>query len=275
LNPALKIFALNLIISLYVNLDSIMLGFLKDETAAVGYYTASTRISKTLVSMVGALGTVLLPRLSNLAGRNSPEEFWSLADKSLRFIVAFSLPMTAGVFFMAAPVIHLYCGNNYEPSVLTLQIMSPIILFISVSGVYNMQILYSLGKEKLAIFSASLGALVNLTLNFCLIPAYSQYGAGVATVIAELAVIICTVIISRKYIPVRLFFGKKIHYCMATLLIIAVLLLLKLFGMNEISYLIIGTAVSAAVYYGYLMLVKDEIVLQVTKSCIKTIKSFV
>jgi O-antigen/teichoic acid export membrane protein len=275
LKPASKIFALNLIISLYVSLDSIMLGFMKDGTAAVGYYTASTRISKTLVSLVGALGPVLLPRLSSLATRNSQEEFWSLADKSLRFIVAFSLPVTVGVFFMASPIIHLFCGSDFEPSVLTLQIMSPVILFISVSGLYCMQILYSMGKEKLAIFSASLGALVNLTLNFCLIPAYSQYGAGVATVIAELAVIVCTVITGRKYIPVHLFFGKKIHYCIATLLIIVFLLLLKLFRMNEISYLITGTAVSAAVYYTYLMLVKDEIILQVTKSCIKTIKSFV
>ncbi|MDR1223835.1 MAG: flippase [Tannerella sp.] len=273
LNPALKIFALNLIISLYINLDSIMLGFLKDETA-VGYYAASTRISKTLVGLVGALGPVLLPRLSSLAIRNSQEEFWSLADKSLRFIVAFSLPMTVGVFFMASPIIHLFCGSDFEPSVLTLQIMSPVILFISVSGLYCMQILYSMGKEKLAIFSASLGALVNLTLNFCLIPVYSQYGAGVATVVAELAVIVCTVITGRKYIPVHFFFGKKIHYCIATLLVITFLLLLKLFRMNEISYLITGTVVSATVYYTYLMLVKDEIILQVTKSCIKTIKSF-
>lgn len=271
LKPAMKIFALNLIISLYVSLDSIMLGFLKNETTAVGYYTASTRISQTLVSLVGTLGPVLLPRLSNLAGRNSSEEFRSLADKSLRFIIALSLPITAGVFFMASPIIHLFCGNHFEPSVLTLQIMSPVILFISVSGFYNMQILYSLGKEKLAILSVSLGALINLILNFCLIPAYSQYGAGIATVIAELIVVISTLIIGRKYIPVHIFSKKKIHYYTATVLLIVFLSSLKLVGMNEVYYLIIGTVVSVIVYYTYLMLVKDEIIIQITKSCIKIV----
>lgn len=272
LKPAMKIFALNLIISLYVSLDSIMLGFLKNETAVVGYYTASTRISKILVGLVGALGPVLLPRLSNLAGRNSSEEFRSLADKSLRFIIALSLPLTVGVFFMASPVIHLFCGNNFEPSVLTLQIMSPIILFISVSGFYNMQILYSLGKEKLAIFSVSLGAVINLILNFCLIPAYAQYGAGIATVIAELIVVISTLITGRKYIPVHIFSGTKIHYYVATMLISVFLVLLKLFDMNETYYLITGTVVSIIIYYTYLMLVKDEISMQITQLCMKMIK---
>ena len=36
LRPALRIFAMNLVISIYVNLDSVMLGFIKNE-AAVGY----------------------------------------------------------------------------------------------------------------------------------------------------------------------------------------------------------------------------------------------
>lgn len=39
LKPALRIFVLNLMISIYVNLDSIMLGFLKNGQA-VGFYTA-------------------------------------------------------------------------------------------------------------------------------------------------------------------------------------------------------------------------------------------
>ena len=38
--PALKIFILNVIISIYVNLDTVMLGFIRNETL-VGYYDAS------------------------------------------------------------------------------------------------------------------------------------------------------------------------------------------------------------------------------------------
>ncbi|WP_301706566.1 oligosaccharide flippase family protein, partial [uncultured Parabacteroides sp.] len=65
LKPALRIFILNLMISIYVNLDSIMLGFLKDEQA-VGFYTAATRVTKAVIGIVSSLGMVLLPRFSNM-----------------------------------------------------------------------------------------------------------------------------------------------------------------------------------------------------------------
>lgn len=65
LKPALQIFVLNLIISIYVNLDSVMLGFLKDQEA-VGYYTAATRLTRAVLAIVASMGSVLLPRFSNL-----------------------------------------------------------------------------------------------------------------------------------------------------------------------------------------------------------------
>ena len=64
--PALKIFMLNIIISIYVNLDTVMLGFIRNETL-VGYYDASVRITKAILGIVQALGTVLLPRFASLA----------------------------------------------------------------------------------------------------------------------------------------------------------------------------------------------------------------
>lgn len=65
LKPALRIFVLNLIISLYVNLNSVMLGFIKD-TESVGLFTAATRLSQMILGVTSALGTVMLPRLTNL-----------------------------------------------------------------------------------------------------------------------------------------------------------------------------------------------------------------
>ena len=49
--PALKIFMLNIIISIYVNLDTVMLGFIRNETL-VGYYDASVRITKAILGIV-------------------------------------------------------------------------------------------------------------------------------------------------------------------------------------------------------------------------------
>lgn len=46
-----------------------------------------------------------------------------------------------------------------------MQIMSPIILFIAISGMLGMRILYALGKENIVIYSTVIGAVINFLLN--------------------------------------------------------------------------------------------------------------
>ena len=74
LKPALQIFVLNLTISIYVNLDSVMLGFIRNEEA-VGYYTAATKLTKAILSIISSLGLVLLPRFSNMISNGEFTEF--------------------------------------------------------------------------------------------------------------------------------------------------------------------------------------------------------
>lgn len=262
--PALKIFVLNLVISIYVHLDSVMLGFLKDEVA-VGYYAASTRIIKSILGIVQSLGGVLLPRLSNLAGDRRMDEFKNLSNKAVGFILAVSLPLTVGVIFMASPLIHLFCGDNFEPSILTIQIIAPIILFISVSNISGPQILYSLGKENLVVLATIGGAAINVSLNFLLIPSYSQYGAGIATSIAEFVVMILMIVFVWKYIPVRIFSKETMNYYIATFLMGISLFILSLARLNEYVFCGIGIVLSTIIYIVFLIWRKDYIVIALKK----------
>lgn len=261
LKPALKIFVLNLVISIYINLDSVMLGFLKNETA-VGYYVAATRITKSILGVVQSLGTVLLPRFSNLVSTNQMADFKNLSDKAISLIFATSLPLTVGLIFMASPLIHFFCGENFEPSILTLQIMAPIILFIAMSGIIGMQILYSLGKEKLVIMATLGGAITNFSLNWVLIPSYGQYGAGIATSIAEFVVTTLMIILGWKYMPVRFFSKQNCTYYIATFAVTALLLLLLLPDFGEVAYCCIGVLFSVILYITILSKRKDPLVYQ-------------
>ena len=81
IRPALKVFVLNLIISLYVQLNSIMLGFMSSETA-VGYFTAGNKIIMICLTLIGSITTVLLPRCSNLYETGRIEEFANIIKNS-------------------------------------------------------------------------------------------------------------------------------------------------------------------------------------------------
>ena len=264
--PALKIFILNLVIS-----DSVMLGFLKNEES-VGYYAAATRLTKAILGIVSSLGAVLLPRFSNMITNGQKEEFQLLANKAASFTIALSLPMSVGLIFMAAPIIHIFCGNGFEPSILTLKLVAPIVLFIGLSGIIGMQILYPQGREKYVIISTMVGACINLLINYLLIPQYGQYGAALGTVIAEFMVTVIMILLGRKYLPINILSKQNLHYLIGSIVISILLAFLFVFPLHEVNYLLIGILLSVIVYYAYLLMIKDTLALQLKKLLLSIFK---
>ena len=270
LKPALQIFILNLTISIYVNLDSVMLGFIKSEEA-VGYYTAATKLTKAILGIISSLGLVLLPRFSNMISNGEFTEFKSLANKVISFTIALSLPLSIGLIFMSPILINLFCGKDFAPSILTLQLIAPIILFIGLSGIIGMQILYPQGKEKIVILATTCGAFINFTLNLLLIPRYSQYGAAIATTFAELTVVTAVIFFGRQMLPVHFLSKQNLHYVIGSILIALCLCLIQYVHLPDIYELITGILISGLVYGFYLYLNKDIFIIQT----IDTIKSII
>lgn len=272
LQMSLRLFVLNLIVSLYVILDSVMLGFLKDETA-VGYYAGAMRMTKIVLGIVTSLGVVLLPRFSNLISVGKREEFIALGNKAISFTLAMVLPMAVGLVLLAHPIIMLFCGISYEPSILTLQILAPIIIFIGFSGLLGMQVLYPLGQEKLVIKATLLGAILNITLNLLLIPKFSQYGAAVATFVAEFTVMAVVLLAGKKYLPFRFLSRQNREYVIATLLMTVVLLPLNFCGFSMWQSVVLCPLVGCVVYFGYLTWRRDPFYLTIRKIIIKKLRA--
>ena len=71
-------FAMSCAITVYTNLDTVMLGFMSSNTD-VGYYNAAVKIKHILVSLVTSLGTVLLPRSTYYIEKGQINEFKRIA----------------------------------------------------------------------------------------------------------------------------------------------------------------------------------------------------
>ena len=262
LKPALRIFVLNLIISVYINLDTVMLGFMKDP-AVVGYYTGATKLTKILTGIVGSLGTVMLPRLSHLTMTGQKDEFNRLAQKSIDVVMALSLPLFLGLIVLAPVLIRLFCGPSYEPAILTLQIISPILLFIAISNVLGIQILYPQGHEKLIIYSALIGAIINIVLNLLLIPYYSQDGAAIATVIAELGVTSTMIITGSHIFSIKIFSKRYINYVLGATIMFILCFCVQKTNLPDIGMLVLVPLVGGIIYIGFLYLRKDIMVTEI------------
>jgi O-antigen/teichoic acid export membrane protein len=262
LAPALRIFVFNLVTSIYVNLDTVMLGFMQNNDS-VGYYTGATKLTKLLMGIITSLGTVMLPRLSNLVQKGEHDEFKRLSQRAIDYVMTMSVPIAIGLLVMSPTLIHIFCGDSYDPAITTLQIISPIIIVIAMSQVIGLQILYPQGKEKLVIISTCVGALVNLSLNMLLIPKYSHNGAAIATVIAETLVTITQLVIAHKFIPVRLFTGLHIKCIASSLFMGAVCYALMRLQLTDIQSIIIIPMTGVVVYGILLVATKNPFVFTV------------
>lgn len=144
--PALRIFILNLSISLYVNLDSVLLGFLSTNEN-VGYYTAVSKLVRAAEAITVALGNVILPRLSNLYASGDMEGFKRIENKALDYVVMLVLPMTAGLVAIAPSVIPVFSGEAYIPAVPTMEIFALSVPFSGFNLIVGLHILYTRGKK--------------------------------------------------------------------------------------------------------------------------------
>ena len=217
LKPALHIFVFNVIASIYLQLNNVLLGFMKDAEA-VGYFTAATKLMVIAVGLSSALGTVMMPRTSNLVAENKMNEFKELVQKSYDFIIASTIPLTIGLMFVSPYIILVLCGVNFTPAILTSQIIALNVLMIGVSNVLGMQILYPMNQINIVILSISIGAITNLLLNLILIPRYGHNGTAIAYMLAETLVSISMFCFGRKYIPVHIFKKEYFHYIILSLI---------------------------------------------------------
>ena len=262
IKPALRIFVLNLIISIYINLNTVMLGFIDNEYA-VGIYTAGNKIPHIVLSVVTSMGAVLLPRCSNLVAIGKMDEFASVCQKSIRFICCLAIPFTIAIFMLATPIVYIFGGKDFLPAVSVVYYTAPIIIFIGLSNIIGIQILYPLGKEMIVIYSTIFGAIVNFILNLILIPLYSANGAAIATLIAECSVLIYQIGKGQKYISFKLFDTYILTYITISFLMTFAIILILKFYMNIYVQFLMSFIVGSLIYAIGLYWLKDDIVLSI------------
>ena len=189
LNPLLKVYLINFTISIYLQLDTVMLGFMA-SSEDVGYYSAGLKITKILLALVTSLGFVLIPRLSYYKANNMNYEFDEMIEKSFRLIWLLGLPIVASLMVLRSDLILIFTNKQFLNASIIVLISSPLVLFIGLSNILGLQILFPLGLEKKLIYSVAIGAFIAFCLNLILIPLYSFIGSAISILISELGVII-------------------------------------------------------------------------------------
>ena len=257
LKPILILFAQSMAVSIYTNLDTVMLGFIKTDKD-VGYYNAAVKIKTVLLSLVTSLGNVLLPRMSYYAQNGLRDNFLNMMTKALNFTLLISIPLSTYFVVYSKEAMLFIAGDEYIKAVTAMQIITLAIIPNGLTGVLGVQILTALGKEKYVLYSVITGAISDFLLNLIFISRYGAAGAAFATTVAEflvLAVQICYTRDILKKVSQRFHIGI---YILATIVGVACSLMVRFFDIKSYFGTLVISSGIFFVMYAFVPIISRE-----------------
>lgn len=234
----------------YFRIDGIMLSKL-DNVPAVGVYQIGYKFSDVLAFMAPALLGAVLPQLI----RAWPSHFADFRRTFRQaFIVFFAFGTFATVTFavLCGPTIATLYGSDYAGAARPARLLvigQGLNLFTQLAFVT----LVAAHRRKLYPIATFAGLVVNVTLNFVLIPRYSATGAGISTIITEV-VVLAILGYAVRDLPIRPLPWRSI----AVIATSGCVLLLALFAIRAVAPWEVALLAALVLYPGMLHVLRID-----------------
>lgn len=245
--PCLMLFLPVIAVSIYKIMDKIMLGILAN-VSEVGYYENAEKIVQVPLSIITALGTVTLPRASNMVSNNKEKELKELIEKTMPFVMFLAMPMTLGIIAISKNFSMLFLGQEFEKSGIIMQLLAITIIFLSWGNVIRTQYLIPKERDKEYIISAFLGAIINFIINYLLIPKYTSIGACIGTIIAEFTVMLYQSIVVSKDLPLKNYIKKSLNFVLKSAIMFIIILIIGKYIKNTKIQILLQVTIGIIIY---------------------------
>ena len=275
LKPTIVLFIPQIASQIYVVLDKTMIGILVEDKAEVGYYEQSQKIVKIILTLATSLGTVMLPRIASEFAKGKQEQIRKSILNSFNYIFLLSIPMMIGLVVITQDLIPWFLGEGFNKSIYITYAISPIMIMIGLSSVIGTQYLLPTKKQKQYTISVITGALVNLFLNFILIPHYLSIGAAIATVVAETSVTGVQFYFIRNDFKIKEILKMSLKYFIVAILMAIILLIVNnilFYKFSVIIRMILDVTLGAIAYFGLLILLNDQFTKKLISRALKVKK---
>ncbi|MEM7031979.1 MAG: flippase [Chloroflexota bacterium] len=189
---------MGLLVGLELQADIIILSFLTNETI-VGWYSAATTIFVGLALLAAAYRVAVFPTMTRLASE-SVTQLFGLYEKSVYYIFFLSVPLLAAVAVLAPVILPLIYQENFEQAVPILQILVWALIFLFIN-VPNTRLLLVLDLQGWIPIFLTVSLLVNLILNYLLVPSLAGLGAAIARIVSTATYSCLTLLLIQQQKP--------------------------------------------------------------------------
>jgi O-antigen/teichoic acid export membrane protein len=148
--------------------------------AEVGYYSLAFAMATYPIQLIpGALGSVLMPAISEQFGRGDSSRLAAIYVTSARYLMMLAFPLSAGGIVMARPLVIALFGQDYTPMVLPTQILMGAGAAYAVS-LSTSSVIWGTNRPLFFLLMGTCMVPVNLGACNLLIPLYGMKGAALA-----------------------------------------------------------------------------------------------
>ena len=254
----LALFVPTIATQIYTVLDKTMIGIIASSAFENGYYEQAIKISRLVLSLITALGTVMIPRIGYCFNSGNQEAVKQYIYRGYRFVWFMGIPMCVGLAIVSKNFVPWFFGDGYEKVIPLIGILSLLIIAVGINNVTGVQYLIPTKRENKYTVTVVIGACTNLVLNCFLIYFLQSIGAAIASVVAETVIAIVQIVMVRKELsPITILKSAK-NYVLAVIPMGIMLFVIC----DYFPATILSTAVlclgGTGVYFVSLFLLKDE-----------------
>ena len=245
---------------LYNQIDVTMIGAWMSEEV-VGYYSNGVKLVKTIYSITVAISATIMPRMCLLYSEKRTVEFNGLLNQVMEVVVLIAVPAAIGLMMVREPVVIILFGAEFMPTADIILLLAPIIIIISISYLVGSVVLTATINERCLLVATISGALVNIGCNCVFIPMWGMKGAVIASLVAEIVVLIIHIFYSYKYF--RLLSGSKFFLSIIAGvlgMILVVIMCYKLWGESNIGYLLSALILGSISYFLTLYFTRNPVI---------------
>lgn len=251
IKPNLLLFGTTISVVMFKYMDKVMLGSMS-SLEQLGFYESAEHIISVPTSFITALGTVMLPRMSNSVAirKNDNHNF---LQNSVVFAMFLSSSLCFGIMGVSKEFVPLFYGKGYETCISLYLILLPSCVFLAFANVIRTQYLLPHGMDRVYLKSAIIAAACNITINALLIHRYGAVGTAIGTLIAEIVVCIYQTSKVRKEIPVSKYVYISLPMIVSGFIMFGVVFNIDVNKANLLLALLLKIIIGVVIYFAVLI----------------------
>lgn len=163
IKPTLILFVPVIAYSIYKVMDKIMLGNMASYTE-VGFYQNAEKIINLPMGIITALGTVMLPRMSNIIATGDQGKTVQYIRLSIKFVTIVCSAIVFGLIGIAPVLAPVYLGEEFAACASIISLLAVTVFFIAWANVIRTQYLIPYRYDNIYVISMIVGAALNFLL---------------------------------------------------------------------------------------------------------------